>query len=234
MAGTERFDLPVAVRLKLQSRSGEVLVFAEARDDVEVEGNDIDAVREDDGTFRVRCGRGHSKFTVRVPVGTDVTVGSMSGSVRMQGEFGSVLVTTMSGNIEVDTIDEGDLRSMSGSVTIGACRGRCRLGSVSGKVAAGELDSVMAQSTSGSIRIERVAGDVMARSVSGSVDVRAGGEGPIAVKTVSGKVRIALPEGTEPQARFKTMGRVRCDLRPGMDCRVDAVSLSGSIDVVPG
>ena len=71
-----------------------------------------------------------------------------------------------------------------------------------------------------------------ARSVSGSVEFSATGDGPIAVKTVSGKVRIELPPGTEPQTIFKTHGSVRCDFPAGRDCRVEATSLSGSIEVL--
>jgi hypothetical protein len=61
----------------------------------------------------------------------------------------------------------------------------------------------------------------------------ASGDSAIAVKTVSGRVRISLPAGTEPQTFFKTRGSVRCDFPRGSDCRIECASLSGSIEVVP-
>jgi hypothetical protein len=228
-------DLPVAVTLRLQSRSGKVHVIAEPRDDVLAETDKLEAFVEDEGrTLLVRSSRGGSKpLVVRCPVDTDVVIGTQSGSVKMEGKFGDVHVTTMSGGIDVDDVEEADLRSMSGSLTLGTCRGRCRLNAVSGSITGGHIDSVYANSVSGSIKLAKVEGDVRAKTVSGSIDMAASGDGAIAVKTVSGRVRIALPPDTEPQTFFKTKGSVRCDFAPGADCRIEAASLSGSIDVVP-
>jgi DUF4097 and DUF4098 domain-containing protein YvlB len=153
--------------------------------------------------------------------------------VRAEGKLGAVSITTMSGDIEVEDAEELDARSMSGKLIVGRCRGRCRLNAVSGKIHGGDVDTAYISSVSGSVKLDRIVGDVRAKTVSGSIDLSALGDGVIAVKTISGKVRIALPEGTEPQTHFKTRGSVRCDFNPGRDCRVEAVSLSGSIEVVP-
>lgn len=229
-----QIDLPVGVTLRVQSRSGRVLVIAEAREDVSAETDSVDVRIEDGGTaLLVRSGRGGSKtLTVRCPIDTDLSVGTQSGSVRLEGKFGAVSVTTMSGDIEVDDAEELDARSMSGKLTVARCRGRCRLNAVSGAIHGGDIDSAFAASVSGSVKFDRIVGDVRAKTVSGSIDLSALGDGAIAVKTISGKVRIALPEGTEPHTVFKTRGRVRCDFAEGRDCRVEAVSLSGSIEVV--
>lgn len=232
---TRSFDLPVAVTLKLQSRSGRVHVVAEPRDDVLAETDDPEALFDDGGRIMiVRSSRGGSKpLTVRCPVDTDLIVGTQSGSVRVEGRFGGVHVTTMSGSVEVEDADDLDLRTMSGSLTVGVCRGLCRLNAISGTVTAREVDSASASTVSGAIKIGRVLGGVRVRSVSGDVEFAASGAGPIVVKTISGKVRIWLPEGTEPHTVFKTRGRVRCDFSSGRDCRVEAASFSGSIEVVP-
>ncbi len=232
---TRRFDLPIAATLRLQSRSGRVHVIAEPREDVEAECDHLESFGEDGGqTLVVRSSRGGSKpLTVRCPVDTDVVVSTHSGGVRLEGKFGSVYANTMSGPIEVDDAEEADLRSMSGGLTIGTCRGRCRMNAVSGRVTGGEVDATYANTISGSIKLDRANGEVRAKSVSGSIDIGASGDSNISVKSVSGKVRIVLPEGTQPQTFFKTRGRVRCECATGHDCRIDAVSLSGSIDVVP-
>jgi DUF4097 and DUF4098 domain-containing protein YvlB len=232
---TVRLDLPVAVTLRLQSRSGKVHVIAEPRDDVEAETDKVHHFLDDDGrTLVVRSGRGGSKqLTVRCPIETDLVIGTQSGSVRLEGRLGVTRVTTMSGNVEVEDAEELDVRTMSGNIDVGVCRGRSRLNAISGRVSVVDTDVAHASTVSGSIKLARVAGDVRARSVSGTIDMRASGDSPIAVKTVSGKVRISLPEGTEPQTVFKTRGNVRCDFPRGDDCRIECASLSGSIEVVP-
>jgi DUF4097 and DUF4098 domain-containing protein YvlB len=221
--------------LRLQSRSGAVHVTAEAREDVQAETDSVEYMLDDrDGLLVVRSSRGGSKpLTVRCPLDTDVMVGTQSGAVKMHGQFGNVSVTTMSGDIEVEAAEDADLRSMSGRLTIGSCHGRCRMNAISGTVSGGEMDSAYATTVSGSIKFGRVMGDVRAKTVSGSIDMLSIGDGNIAVKTVSGRVRIALPLGTAPHTRFKTRGRVICDFPQGSDCTIEAASLSGAIEVVP-
>ena len=88
---TQHYDLPVAVTLCIQSRSGKVEVFAEPREDVLVEGEGFDSREADGGAaLEIRSGRGGSKhLTVRCPVGTDVSIGTHSGSITTHGELGS-------------------------------------------------------------------------------------------------------------------------------------------------
>lgn len=230
-----RFELPVAVTVCLQSRSGRVDVIAEPRDDVEAEGERIVALIDDGGrTLRIRNGAGSKPLLVRCPAGSDISVGTQSGAVRMTGEFGVVSVTTMSGKIELDGAEEADLRSVSGSITISDCAGRCRMNTANGAAVIGHAGALSAGTVSGSIKADKVDGPVKARSVSGSIHARASGEGAIMVKTISGKVHIELPAGIEPHARFKSFsGRIRCDCPEGDDLLLDAMTVSGSIEVVP-
>lgn len=227
-------ELPLGTALRLQSRSGKVQVIAEARDDVQAETDDVEAFFDRrDKLLVVRSSRGGSKtLSVRCPLDTDVVAGTQSGAVSMQGKFGNVSVTTMSGDIEIDTADDADMRSMSGKLHIGRCLGRCRMNAVSGTISGQSFDTAYASTISGSIKLGQIMGDVRAKSVSGNIELRALGDGTIAVKTVSGRVHIELPPGTEPQTIFKTRGHVTCDFAPGHDCRIEAASLSGSIEVV--
>jgi hypothetical protein len=231
----QHFDLPVAVTLRLQSRSGKIEVVAEPREDVVVEGDRFDASEADGGTaLEVRSGHGGSKpLSVRCPVGTDVVVGTHSATVNLSGEFGIVSVTTMSGGIDVERADEADLRSGSGSVHLGSCGGRCRMNSMSGSIIAGAVGSASAGTMSGSITIDRVGGRFKARSVSGTIVAMCDCEGQITVKTVSGKVQLKLPAGTALDTRFKTLsGKVRNPFPAGDDCHLEAMSISGSIELV--
>ncbi|MBI5288051.1 MAG: DUF4097 family beta strand repeat protein [Chloroflexi bacterium] len=233
---TQRFDLPVAVTLRIQSRSGKVEVIAEPREDILVEGDGFDTREVEGGTaLEIRSGRGGSKsLLVRCPVGTDLVVGTHSGSIQTEGELGTVSATTMSSPIDIDRADEADLRSGSGNIKVRGVRGRCRMNSMSGKIEGGTLGACSCGTMSGSIRLDRVIGPLKARTVSGSVQANCEGEGAIAVKSVSGKVQIGLPEGTSVHKRFKTIsGHVRCPFPEGDDCNIEAMTVSGSIDLVP-
>ena len=234
--GTETriIDLPASAALRLQSRAGSVRVIAEERDDVLAETDKIESFVDDDGmSLVVRSARGGSKpLVVRCPVDTDVVIGTQSGSVGLVGRFGDVRVTCISGSIQVDDVDDADVRSGSGSITLGSARGMCRATTVSGGITGGRADALQASTVSGSIRFDRIDGDIRARTISGSIQIAAGGAGDVVVKTVSGNIRIAVPADLRPRTRFKTMGRVTCDLPAGDDARIEAGSVSGSIEVV--
>jgi hypothetical protein len=231
----QHYALPIAVTLRLQSRSGKVHVIAEPRDDIEAQGDRLQMSEEDDGaTLQLRAGRGSGNLVVRCPAGTDIVVGTHSGSVRLEGRFGDVSITTMSGGIDLEAADQADLRTMSANISVGSCAGAARTSSISGRIDAGTAGSAVASTMSGAITFERVRGAFRARSVGGSIEASCDGEGAIAVKTVSGKVRLTLPAGMRLEACCKTMsGRVDCPFPSGGDLRVDAVSVSGSIQVVP-
>src|SRR3989304_4198413 len=88
--------------LRLLSSSGEVVVTAEDRDDLAVEPPDRRGEMKDGGrTAEVKSRSGGPR--VRCPRGTDVSVGVISGHVRLAGEFGSVKVSAVSGHIEIDS-----------------------------------------------------------------------------------------------------------------------------------
>jgi DUF4097 and DUF4098 domain-containing protein YvlB len=233
---TQQFDLPVAVTLRIQSRSGNVEVIAEPRDDVYVEGDGFDAREADAGAaLEIRSGRGGSKtISVRCPVGTDVIIGTHSGGTRTSGELGVLSVTTMSGRIEVESADEADLRTTSSGIRIGTIRGRSRLNTVSGRIEADRLGACACGTMSGAIRIGKVAGPLKARTVSGSIEASSTGEGSIAVKSVSGKIEIGLPKDTAVSRRFKTLsGELRCPFPEGDDLHIEAMTVSGAIELVP-
>src|SRR3954447_2162098 len=70
--------------VRVSATSGQVVVTAENRTDVEIDAGD--AVR-DGSTLTVRVGS--DSVEVRVPEGSAVVVGSQSGQVELKGRFGS-------------------------------------------------------------------------------------------------------------------------------------------------
>src|SRR5262245_41076333 len=69
----------------------------------------------------------HSKasgsLVLACPVGTDLVIGTQSGSVTCTGEFGSVMVSGLSGTIAIGTCRSAEVRTMSGSIEVGRVSG---------------------------------------------------------------------------------------------------------------
>ena len=169
-------------RVRLHAVSGTIVVSAEERDDV---GIGPDAVREvgDDGTIEVHGKKKSSPLRVSVPVGSDVTVGTVSGDIELIGVLGSVRVTSTSGSIEVDWAETADLRTTSGRVVVGKCSGMCRVSNKSGKVVVNEAGEGAISSVSGSVHIDAKS-LVEARTVRGKVNMQSKKGGPVRVHTV--------------------------------------------------
>ena len=229
--------VPGHAELHLTTRSGRVTVTAEDRDDVLIESG---APREDrierDATGRISLSavKPSSSLEVRCPTGSDLVVGTISGKVRLSGQFGGVRVTTVSSNVEVDRADVLDVRSISGSIDVGHCSGRCRLQTKSGRAACGVTGDAEVSTISGRIQLDKTMGRVRAKSVSGRIEVGTRSDGDVSVRTMSGSVTVAVPQGVRPATMLRSMtGRPRSECEEGGDCQIAVRSLSGKIRVVP-
>jgi DUF4097 and DUF4098 domain-containing protein YvlB len=233
------FRVPLSghVRLRLETRSGRVLVTAEQREDLQVEEGlrSPEDIERDGPELTLKSGGfGSKSLQVRCPEGTDLVISSLSGQVDVRGRAGAVLVSTASASIEVERALTADLRTLSGTIGLGACSGRCRLRTKSGKVRVGATGQADVATVSGSITVTRAAGDVAAKTVSGNVQVEALGAHDLAVRTVSGGISVTFPRAVHPNARIRVLsGRPRVECAAGHDCAVDIVSVSGRVEVVP-
>jgi DUF4097 and DUF4098 domain-containing protein YvlB len=216
--------MPDAVRIT--SRSGRVRVIGEARTDVTADG---DLVGDENGAREVRAGSHATE--VRVPIGTDLVVGTSSGDVELHGELGHVGVTTATGSLTVEQVTSIDARTKSGRVAVGASAGpvRVKTGSSSIRVdrAAGE---VRVASVSGTVRIVEAAGPASVRTVSGTVELGLGRASEAMVETVSGTVRITVPAGVRAAAHLKSVSGTRqVECAAGDDVDITARSVSGNL-----
>src|SRR3990172_1236973 len=104
---TVHFDLPAGAALRIHTSSGDVTIIAEDRSDLEVDakGRSVHLNLDEDGrTAQLRSPRlGSTDLIIRCPTGVDVSVGTISGDVRLEGTLGSVKVASVSGDIEVGT-----------------------------------------------------------------------------------------------------------------------------------
>lgn len=235
-----QYDLPENGRIRVLSASGSVTVVAEERPDVEVEpaNRTVDLKegprRHRHGIFSHphRHGSGEEgegprrpvlevksksgSIEVRCPTGTDVSVGAMSGSVKLIGTFGSLKISTVSGGIDIDTATGNvDARCVSGSITVKSCGGRCDVSSKSGRV-----------------RIDRVEGSAHASTISGGVEIGTAGRDEVELKMVSGGAKVKVLGEKNPRIRFSSLsGKMHCKCKQGSDFDLKVRSISGSLEV---
>ena len=236
-----RYDLPPNGRIRVLSASGSVTVTAEERTDVEVEPANRTAElkagprRHRHGIFEHLHRHPHPEesnrprrpvlevksksgnIEVRCPLGTDVSVGAMSGNVKLIGTFGSLKISTVSGSIDIDTaLGNVDARCVSGSIHVKSCGGSA---DVSSKI--------------GRVRLDRVDGSVHASTISGGVEIGTAGRDEVELKMVSGGAKVTVLGGKLPRVRFSSLsGKMRCECTQGSDFDLKVKSISGSLEVL--
>ena len=212
-----RYKIRADTRLRLHSASGKLHVIAEERDSIEVDPPGRQVEFRDDGRIAEVRSKS-SNLQVRVPTGMNVSVGAMSGSVRLEGTFGSVRVSAMSGSVEVDhALGDVDMRSVSGSLSVISAAGECCVNSKSGRITIGRVGKL-----------------AKAATISGRVELTTDGTDDVEVKTISGHVTVRVPHNKSPRVRFRSLaGKLRCECEQGDDFEVRAASVSGSVDITP-
>ena len=250
---TARYELPPGTALRVTASSGDVTVIAEARPDVEApedtrvqapagkgakdeQGSDFVQGQQDHGPFlEIRSPRGGSAdLEVRCPSGTPISVGTISGDVRLIGDFGSTRVATTSGDISVGSAAALDARSVSGDLDVETCNGRCELHTKSGHIQLGDSGPVKADTVSGGVRLRDTAGGVTVRTVSGNVELGTDGSEAVTIRTVSGRIVVRVPRERLPDARLRSLsGSIECNCPLGSDFPLRITSVSGEIEVEP-
>ena len=225
---------PGPPRLRINNRSGRVIITAEERSDVLVEAGM--ATESDDAASLAFTGKdgGTSPVELRCPAGCDILIGTLSGRVEILGRAGAVVISTASGKVLVKRALSADIRTVSGDVEIVESTGQVRVQAKSGKTRIGRAAAADLATVSGTIAIDRADGAVRVKSVSGNVDVSASGPHNVSVQTISGSVRLSYPSDTHPSTRVKKLsGKLRNALQPGADCECNVSTVSGSIELAP-
>ena len=214
--------------VRVTASSGKIRITAEARGDVVVDrGQDhpLGGVLEVSGT--------NDGVVMRVPSGTDLVVGSHSGTVELSGSFGELRVTTRSGRVEIDSCASLDVRTVSGRVVVGTVVGECRIKTASGRVTVSRAGGALNVATvSGRIDIVDAAGPVRANTVNGRVELGMSEAADARADSVSGQVTIELPAGVHPKTSLVSVsGRCGCEITEGDDCCVTGRTVSGRITI---
>src|SRR3972149_6563120 len=184
--------------LRILPSSGQIVVPAEERDDLDVEPPDRRVEMKDGGrTAEVKSRSG--SLRVRGPKGPDVSIGVISGGVPLAGEFGSVKVAAVSGHIEIDSASgDVDVRSVSGHLSVNTCGGRCQLNTKSGSIRVGHVGRAIRASTlSGRVGLGAagpVGGAIVFTDLSGFTEFTALRGDGAALALLSTKERLARHE----------------------------------------
>ncbi len=155
-----------------------------------------------------------SSVTLLCPRGTNVVIGSHSGSVSCNGSLGRVAIATHSGSVSVEQCTSADVRTATGSVHVGSVAGECRVNSKSGRVSVERAPRCDVHTVSGSVEIGGVR-DGTVHCASGSVEIGCQGAGHLDVHTISGRVTLTYPTGVSPAIDLHgSAGRVDNSLSP--------------------
>lgn len=180
---------PVTLRLETLSAGVEVETGSPGQVVVTVDDGDVSSVRlvprgtdrveaEFDGRQRLLRGQAH----VKLPPGSSLDVGTISGGLAVKGLGGDARVRSTSGDIDIAGAARADVRTISGDAAVRDVRGEVRVRTVSGDVAvtcpAGQVGPRLEfESTSGGLEWTGVCGrgcHLEARSSSGDVRMNVG------------------------------------------------------------
>ena len=226
----ERHELRPDAAVDISTVSHRVRVERWDRNEIEVTGTyDADReeleVRAQPGSFRlqirVRNGRGWTRrgsaeLLVRVPEGVRLDVGSVSGSIQVQGLRGQVAV-----------------RSVSGSATVGGSPRTLAMETVSGGISfQGASETLRASTVSGSVQVEGEVVSARANSVSGQVHVISSAPvDRVEFNSVSGSVRFEGPVASTGILQVEShSGQVELLLVGPVNARFDLSTFSGRLD----
>jgi len=190
----------------------------------------VDVPRHRTGLFRQGPLVG---VTISCPTGTHLEVKADASDVRAIGTFGNSVLTTGSGDIDVETVTgTAKVKSGSGTVSVGQVdktllvttgsgdvsvhqSGRvATLTAGSGDISIGELvGEVITKTGSGDIEVGRLDGSLVTKAGSGSLTVRRASAGAVRANGASGDISIGVEQGTAAWLDLSTVsGRVRQEL----------------------
>jgi hypothetical protein len=195
---------------------------------------------------------------IHLPLESAATVGTGSGAIESFGRLGLVRASSGSGAIRLDECAEAQAHTGSGEIAVKGASGSVDAKTGSGHVTLGKVGADARIATgSGHAEIVAVGGDARVHSASGHIEIGQSGDslnayaasgsirihradhGRVTARTISGGVRVGVPNGTAALLDISTMsGRVNSELEPGQapsadERQVELIlsTLSGNVTV---
>jgi DUF4097 and DUF4098 domain-containing protein YvlB len=208
----ESYTVGQHVVVEIDLRAGSVLVTAASSGTVwvSVDGSTPDTldITQLGDTIAIRATRRSrsARIAVDVPVGTDVTVKGASVDVVARGALGALRVRSASGDVRADDVVRADVTVASGDTRLEVVRDGADFRATSGDISVGRVGGRLAASlSSGDINIDELGGDGDVETASGDVTIQRYGGGSVAIRTVSGDVRVGLPAGIRVDPEISTL-----------------------------
>ena len=260
---------PQKVHVELQSGDVDLETTDEPLLTVDVDGTGAEDVRVDrtEAGIEVVAPR-HTGFLsssrdyrvrLRVPVDSDLSTRLGSADVRTRGRLGAVHLTSGSGDVDVEEVRTASVKTGSGDISLGTVAEDAELKAGSGDVrlrtvghaarvvtGSGSIEvrdghgAVSLKSGSGDLAVTSASGDTSLFTASGDLTVGRVERGKVALRNVTGDIRLGVAAGTPVWTEISTTtGRVHSSLPPvgpphdGQDhVEVRATSVSGDIHLV--
>ena len=148
-----------------------------------------------------------ARLAVDVPTGTDVNIKGASVDVSARGALGALRVRSASGDVSADDLVRADVTFASGDTRLDLVRNDADLQgnvgrrhrsrpSVAGWSPRWRPATSRSTTSAGDAEVETASGDVTIRRCTGRA---------VAVRTVSGDVRLGLPTGIRVEPEISTM-----------------------------
>lgn len=168
-------------------------------------------------------------YDITVPVGTQVSVETVSGMVSVDEHEGDLNVQTTSGSVGVrNQAGDVETETVSGQIVLDNIEGAAGAHTVSGRIlASGEGSLLDLSTTSGQILASDFeAEEIRAESVSGSLEL-GGGFTTLEASTTSGSVNISTDDPFELLSVETVSGRIDASVPDGV-YNITGESVSGS------
>lgn len=247
----KQFDTPGPIRLHVELRVGDIRVRAQATGSttvrliprgrsaeelieqftVEQRGDEVVVEHpKARGSLLGWSGRTSVDVEVDLPEQSELDLRLGSGDVTATGIFGRTVAATGSGDVSVDEIGGGEVKSGSGDLDLRTVRGpltaKTGSGDVSVQTANADLDLV---SGSGDVDVRRAEAAVKVKTGSGDVTIQSS-VGDLDILTGTGDVKLAGVHGGEVKAKTGT-GDVLLGVVIGVAAYLDLNTVTGDVRV---
>lgn len=202
-------------------------------------GNDELVVAAPEGSTYLRSSS-RLKIEVQAPIDSDIRINAASADVTCKGQYGSMNVSSASGNIDLeDATGDAKIQTASGDIKIHDVGGKLNAKSASGDISANVVaGSSTLQTASGEIEIQVAHSDIRAKSASGDLRFGLTRRGVIAANSTSGNVVIGVVPETGVWLELDSKsGHISNKLdstesQPGsVDLAIKARTTSGDIEI---
>lgn len=222
------FSVGSRIRIEAGTGAGDIVVSPGSHDEVQVRVEDGDRthlVEQSGDVIYVRPVR--SSFFGRrsggdvhlaVPEHAELSLSCASGDVMVNVDVREVDISTASGDIRVGRVQRSaSLRSASGDVTVDDVGDQLDVASASGSVRVGSVGRDLTVATgSGDVVVDRVGASADVKTASGDVTVFCFAGADMAVKSMSGDIRVGVPPRRLLEVDLQTLsGELRNQLPEG-------------------